>query len=163
MPTLIFREAAGAAIPTALVPIGVYLIVGMAFWAVRLGRVYRSEANATQGVLAISNRLQMARVDAMAYATEVVELQPFGDRPNEQFICNSMRAQSPGVDADHPVATPLGNRTRPQPAAIGIALVDLRPEPLLQSPRSVGAVDIRRDRHQFANYPIYSNAFTPPQ
>lgn len=82
-------------------------------------------AHASEDVDLASHRLQMGRVDAVTDSTQVVELQTFGNRPDELLIRQPMDELGP--EQAVPIAM---SRASPEPARL--RLLNARPEPAMR-------------------------------
>lgn len=137
-PGFVFGGLDSGASPTGatavLAAVHVVPLVWVALGAVRLVALGCSPGLpglAAPEVLALARRIQMGRVAAEANATQVVEDQPFGNRPDQEFVGRP-------VSVDGPSLPVLGVRPRaiavlvdvsvPQPTARELNLVDTRPE-----------------------------------
>jgi len=90
----------------------------VAAFAVRFRRIQRRWADASRGINAARDRLQMRWSNAAPDSTEMIERQAFWDGANHSLIRPPMRANVlRGSRPKRPVPTSI-NRTRPEPAAI---------------------------------------------
>jgi hypothetical protein len=71
---------------------------------------------AAPGVFALGYGLQVRGVYTGLIPAEVVDVETFGDRPNEQDVCGSLGGYVSPAEVIHPVAV-VGDGTSPFPAA----------------------------------------------
>lgn len=92
--------------------------------AVRLSRPVGPRAGSTH-VFGVRYRFQVVRSDTQLVAAQMVDLQPFGDRPVSQFVTEPVRVNRLALDENAAIA---GNRfgTCPHPALT--RLIYPRPE-----------------------------------
>jgi hypothetical protein len=74
--------------------VSVRLIVGMAVSAVSLFAVV-STTQTSSNIFEMGDRFQVGRVDAAPHAALVVKLQPFRDRANQEFVCDTVCVSNP--------------------------------------------------------------------
>jgi hypothetical protein len=79
------------------------------------GALVSGASKSTPGVLPIGHRLQVRGVDARRVPAQMVEVQPFGDRPNAVFVDSSVRSNGTPIvrQSDLPVATAAGSSPFP--------------------------------------------------
>jgi hypothetical protein len=97
----------------------------MAALAVRLPHGWESAAD----VLAMCHGLQVSRVDAAPVTTQMVELQPLWDRPDEPFVRQLVGDSTARPEPELTGSVGVTGR-RPEPT--GARLIDLRPEALMR-------------------------------
>lgn len=111
-----------------LAGISVRAVERVAMRAVRFAGVLRCPALAAQDVHAVSNRLQVGRVDARPVATQVIQGQSIGNWPAEQLPCEPMRHHGPAVGGREAAVAAGEHAGGPVPALAVGAPGDLCPE-----------------------------------
>lgn len=86
--------------------------------AVRLPGVFGGEAHTAQKVLALRHRLQMPRVAAAPVPAEVVDLEPLGNRTDQQLPRESVRVSEAVLSEPRRAAVPARRRQWVVPAII---------------------------------------------
>lgn len=84
--------------------------------AVSFGSVLGLDAVPPEGVYLGSDRFQMVWIAAERSSAEMVKLQPFGDRPDQSLIRESVSADTLAIDADLAVSPDDSAGPYPAPA-----------------------------------------------
>lgn len=132
------------AVPPAFVPTSVLSVVGMPRRTVPSLALY-PPCHPPMDVLLLRDVLQVLRVDAMMHPTEVIDLKPWRNGANQQFISVSVSGHHVPTVPECPVVTAsLPSHpypTRPKIRSIGgdgAILVNLGPEALFRRPLNAG-------------------------
>ena len=97
--------------------------------AVSLAGIHGRYRGPTPLVFVGRDWFQMSRVDALAIATQVVELMAFLNRPAHEIPRHAMDEQLAFTNRRSPLAVPVSlDPTSPLPAAICGCLIDMSPE-----------------------------------
>lgn len=74
---------------------------------------------------------QVGRIDTGGITAEMINMEPIGDRPNEQFVCETVRTRMSAIQGELAVAGGV-SRSDPRPAFIVTLSINFRPEPFGQ-------------------------------